>query len=45
MTDRAQNIRRQILQLVKEYYDDAFISEKFIPGSIKWKYNGMVVDF
>ena len=40
----AENIKAQILQLVREYHQVAFPSKQFIPGETQVPYSGRVFD-
>lgn len=45
MSRSHQDIRADILNLVKEYYDARFQKSEFIPGITPVRYAGRVFDF
>ncbi|HYM05654.1 MAG TPA: lipopolysaccharide biosynthesis protein RfbH, partial [Terriglobales bacterium] len=44
MTGRTQELRRRVLELVSEYYGQAFSEQPFVPGSTPVPVSGRVFD-
>ena len=44
LMDSAQLLRKQILELTKEYYIQKFSKKSFIPGKDKINYGGRIFD-
>ena len=43
-SERAAELRAEILELVREYHDVAFVGEPFVPGETSLRYAGRVFD-